>query len=64
MYSIASTITMGTDAQNDFLVTGDTDGNLAVWELAQYALIENANESTIIRKEPSTLSSGFLSMFT
>ena len=55
---------MGTDAQNDFLVTGDTDGNLAVWELAQYALIENANESTIIRKEPSTLSSGFLSMFT
>ena len=53
---------MGTDTQNEFLVTGDTDGNLAVWELAQYALIENATESSLIRKEPRTLYSSFLNI--
>lgn len=53
----ASTITMGTDAQNEYLVTGDTDGNLAVWELAQYALVESASENSVLRKEPRALSS-------
>ncbi len=43
---------MATDPQNEYLVTGDTDGNISVWNISNYALIDSATEDTLVRVKP------------
>jgi len=51
----AGSIIMGTDKNNHYLVTGDVDGTLKVWDIIEYAIAATDTLITAPPRESDTL---------